>query len=70
MFFDLQFQGRSIGVSEETFYSVLQEFETVGDVVAMVDRDGCYYYHFWSTLNEWTYIGCSSELFKEGLYEG
>lgn len=63
MFHELSFDHRNIDVSEEVFYSVLQEFVDVSKVVALCDDDGVYYYHSWSTQNVFTFIGCSSEYY-------
>ena len=54
-----------IDVSEQLFTDFLESVKDVRTTIALPSEDGIYFYYFWSCQRHFTYIGCSSELFKD-----
>lgn len=54
-----------VDVSEQLFTDFLESVKDVRTTIALPGEDGTYFYYSWSCHRDFSYIGCSSELFKD-----
>lgn len=54
-----------VDVTEQLFTDFLESVKDVRTVIALPDHSGTYFYYSWCSFKDFSYIGCSSELFKD-----